>query len=65
MRLRIRHRLHTVLAVLCTISTFSFGCSSGENPLPDIVAKAIAHHGGRPLRSLSHFDDHYPFIWWF
>ena len=55
MRLRIRHRLHTALAVLCTISTFSFGCSSGENPLPDIVAKAIAHHGG-DLYEASHIS---------
>ncbi len=55
MCLGIRHRLHTVLTVLFLISTFSFGCSAGEDPLPEIVAKAIAHHGGN-LYEASHIS---------
>ena len=46
MRLEILHRLHIGLVVFFLASTLSFGCSSGEDPLPEIVAKAIAHHGG-------------------
>ena len=55
MCLGLRHRLHTVLTVLFLISTFSFGCSAGEDPLPEIVAKAIAHHGGN-LYEASHIS---------
>ena len=55
MCLGLRHRLHTVLTVLFLISTFSFGCSAVEDPLPEIVAKAIAHHGGN-LYEASHIS---------